>query len=487
MDFISAATSATLTHLPHPILGDTGAIGFALAGLMTLVAAGAVFWAKSSCKGSAAKVGTLQEDLEREQEARRQSEQKQQQLLAAAKSKALEADAANRAKNTLLSNMSHELRTPLNTVLGLSEVLLTTELNAEQTEYMQAIKGSGQTLLNVISNILDYANLETGRLELKASRFDLGELVAEVESMFRVEARRKNLRFACRLAEEGSINIQTDREHFRRVLVNIVSNAINRTDSGDVAMAVYRQRLQNGEKTTLGEKLHYRLTIVLADTGPDLSDEERDQVFNPYQQTTDTSAPNQFSNHLSLALSKRIIEAMDGEATIEPNRPRGMRFKATVEVAGFVGAPIKEAAANKPKPSMYKQALAKSFYSQQVLVVDDNAANRKVAMALLKKMGHESDFAENGQEALDALREKDYDLVLMDIQMPVMGGVEATEKIRAGAAGEKNEDIPIIAVTAFAMTADRERYLACGMDYYITKPLKPDTLREVLTHVARKK
>jgi len=227
--------------------------------------------------------------------------------------------------------------------------------------------------------------------------------------------------------------------------------------------------------------------VVLADTGPDLTEEEREEIFNPYSLTTDTSAPNQFSNNLSLALSKRIVEAMDGDVTLEPNRPHGLRFKVTLELPGFIGAPVKDSNEKKPKPSMYKQALGKSFYSQNVLVVDDNAANRKVAMALLKKMGHNSEFAENGQEALDALREKGYDLVLMDIQMPVMGGVEATEKIRAGVAGEANQDIPIIAVTAFAMTADRERYLACGMDYYITKPLKPDTLREVLTHVARKK
>lgn len=464
-------------------------IGMAVLMLLTI---GIFLWSNSKIQKLRSELREQNKQLEIERSTRTQSEatfanSKEQSDVALAKAqKAVhEAQAANQAKGTFLATMSHEIRTPLNCILGLAEVLMATKPTDEQKDYLDSIRSSVNALLGIIGNVLDYSKIESGNLELRAERFNMNDLLNEVEKLFYVSARQKGIEFECKMESDVPLHIICDRNHIRQVIINLVGNAIKFTEQGKVAIKVNRKRLPPEESPTPG-KVFYKVFIMVSDTGIGIPEDRHAELFKPFHQLVSSRTRKYEGTGLGLAICKKIIEAMSGEISIHTNKPNGTIFKAQLLLEGFsVKKPTQPPIDALSSRGLYKHALGSSFYSHKILVADDNPLNCKVMKAMMEKMGHQAEFVNNGLDAVHYLQENKVDLIFMDIMMPVCDGIEATEKIRAGEAGEEHKDIPIVALTAFALTSDREKFLSCGMDFYLTKPVEPEFLRELLTTLAR--
>lgn len=395
------------------------------------------------------------------------------------------AERASRAKGTFLATMSHEIRTPLNCIRGLSEVLMATDPSEEQREYLQTIKRSVDALLAIVGNILDFSKIEAGRMELRPERFSLNELLDEIRGLFSVDAQRRGLGLSVKLEPEAPFQVMTDRNHLRQVLINLVGNALKYTETGSVSLVCSRQRIV--DEHVPPNKTYYQLSFAVADTGIGIPDSKKDLLFKPFNQLVESKTRKYEGTGLGLAICHKIVtEGMRGEILVRDNTPTGTIFEALIPVEGFTT--VKRSDERKlTSPGLIRHALGASFYAHKILVADDNHLNCEVMRAMLKKMGHEADFVYNGRDAVDYVAHHDLDLVLMDIMMPLMDGLEATQRIRAGEAGAAKATIPIVALTAFAMTSDREEFLSKGMDHYLPKPIEPAALREVLTVLARKR
>lgn len=434
-------------------------------------------------------VGSIQKKLD-EQSALREELEQQLETNRQQATKAVEsAEAASQAKGTFLATMSHEVRTPLNCILGLSEVLMATDPSEEQKEHLETIRSSVNALLSIIGNVLDYSKIEAGHLEIKPERFSLNDLVDEVQRLFKVQADNKNVGFECTLEPESPFQINSDRNHLRQVLVNLIGNALKFTEEGTVKLLVTRERIPPEETPTPG-KVFYHVVFKVFDSGIGIPDDKKDQLFKPFHQLVESSTRKYEGTGLGLAICQRIVqEGMNGEIMVRDNEPQGTVFEVHLALEGF---PVKKPASPKKKldaggSGLYQHALGTSFYQHKILVADDNNLNCRVMKAMLEKMGHKADFVNNGFEAVLYMRRNEVDLIFMDIMMPVMDGLEATKKIREGEAGEAQKNVPIVALTAFALTSDKERFLSSGMDYYLSKPVEPELLREVLTKLARDK
>lgn len=399
------------------------------------------------------------------------------------------AERSSQAKGTFLATMSHEVRTPLNCILGLSEVLMATDPTEEQRDHLETIRSSVNALLGIIGNVLDYSKIEAGHLDLRPERFSLNDMVDDIGKLFKVQADSKKLDFECRLEPDAPFQINADKNHFRQILVNLIGNAMKFTEEGSVKLVITRDRIPPEETPTPG-KVFYHLVARVYDTGIGIPDDKKEDLFKPFHQLVESKTRKYEGTGLGLAICQRIVqEGMNGEIIIRDNEPQGSIFEVHLAVEGF---PVKKPSSPKKKlgsdaSGLYQHALGASFYQHKILVADDNNLNCRVMKAMLEKMGHQADFVNNGFEAVLYLRRNEVDLVFMDIMMPVMDGLEATVKIREGEAGEASKNIPVVALTAFALTSDKERFLSSGMDYYLSKPVEPELLREVLTKLARDK
>jgi signal transduction histidine kinase/CheY-like chemotaxis protein/HPt (histidine-containing phosphotransfer) domain-containing protein len=379
------------------------------------------------------------------------------------------AEAADRAKSEFLANMSHEMRTPLNGVIGMATILCDTPLTPDQRECAETIGECGQALLTLIDDLLDFTRTEAGKIELAAEPFRLRALLAHVQRVLRPRAGQKGLELLCEVHEAVPDELLGDEVRLRQVLLNVAGNAVKFTAAGQVRVCVRAAPLDGGTE------LHFSVR----DTGPGIPRDKQQLIFEPFVQA-DSSTTRKFGGAgLGLTICSRLVALMGGRIWVESEPGMGSTFHLTARLAL---APA--VAGDQPAPAAAPAEVPFAPRSLRVLVVEDNQVNQKLAQRLLERRGHTGIIAEDGRAALEALSRSVFDVILMDIQMPGMSGLEAALAIRQREAQQGVASIPIIALTARAMRGDRERCLEAGMDAYLTKPLDAQLLYNMLDNVA---
>ena len=375
------------------------------------------------------------------------------------------AEAASRAKSEFLANMSHEIRTPMNGVLGMAQLLAGTEQTAEQREYTAIIHSSAEALLTVINDILDLSRIEASKIELERLAFQPRALVHELADIFGAQAAARATGFSATVVDEVPEWVVGDAGRLRQILNNLLGNAVKFTEQGEVALWLHLESAGPGEA---------RLRFTVRDTGIGMTAETVAGLFAPFYQA-DASTTRRFGGTgLGLSIAQRLADLMGGTIAAASTPGAGSSFTVTLPFGIDAAIHAAAAAAAAPAAPLPRHA--------HVLVVEDNATNQTVALRMLAKLGARGSVAGNGEEALDILKRLHYDLVLMDCQMPVMNGFEATQRIRAGDAGAAKTGVRIVAMTANVMQGDREKCLAAGMDDYLAKPISFGELSAKLVH-----
>ena len=387
-------------------------------------------------------------------------------------------EAASRAKDEFLANMSHEIRTPIHGLLGMTDLLQSTALNAKQQRLVASLRSSGGALLAVIDDILDLSSMEAGRLKMQSVPFGLRRTVEEVIEMLTERAHQKGLELFCQVDKRLPDTFRGDPTRLRQILRNLVSNGIKFTERGEVIVRVVP--VEEWE-----DKIWLRFEVK--DTGLGVPAELHSVIFEPFAQADGSAARTQGGTGLGLTITKRICERMGGEIHVESVPGKGSTFsfvlplEKEVESSDCLPSILAEPSEGKI-PSEETQEVAERQYDARVLLVEDNRVNQELAVSMLENLGCRVGVAWNGLEALEQISATRFDLVLMDCQMPLMDGYEATERIRRKEEtgdGRRN-CLPVIALTAHAMEGDRDRCLAAGMDDYLPKPFTQDQLTEVL-------
>jgi signal transduction histidine kinase/ActR/RegA family two-component response regulator len=375
-----------------------------------------------------------------------------------------QAEVASRAKSFFLANMSHEIRTPLNGVIGLSRLLEGMPVPAEALEMVRMIRSSGDALLRVINDVLDFSKVEAGKLDLEVAPFHLHRCLEESLWLFRTAAKEKGLRLGCHLAPGLPIYVAGDDTRLRQVVLNLISNALKFTSSGEVVLSAVVERQ---------DEASHCIAIEVRDTGIGIASDQLPRLFSAFNQA-DASISRRFGGTgLGLAISKRLVELMGGTIAVESKPGEGTRFRFTVPM-GQAQEPAAPRTAQAPPVSADNQL--------SVLVAEDNVVNQKVVLMLLKKLGVNADLAADGAQAIEAVVGKHYDLVLMDVQMPEVDGLAATREIRSRLPLDRQ---PVIfGLTAHATTEYRDICLGAGMNGYLTKPLEPQKLRDLIAELS---
>lgn len=368
-------------------------------------------------------------------------------LLAAKES----AEAANLAKSSFLANMSHELRTPLNGILGMVQLLELSPLNEEQAEYVALSKQAGLGLLDLLKDLLDLSSIEAGLLTLKAEPFAPAELVRGCIQTLQLVAAGKAIPLRLTLDPKLPETMLGDAVRVRQILFNLLGNAIKFTAAGEVSCQV--RNLVDGTGTRW-------LELIVSDTGIGIPGDQLERIFAPFMQVEDSYRRRYQGAGLGLSIVKQLVDMMQGTISMASEPGRGTTCTVTIPVAAAEATTL-----DAPRPCMAPAS------PKRVLIAEDNRINQTMLKRMLEKSGYQVGVADDGDQALRALTAQPFDLVLMDIQMPNMDGVEATRGIRAGAAGTQHRTVPIIAMTAYAMTGDREKFLAEGMNDYLGKPV----------------
>ncbi|MEF3697780.1 PAS domain S-box protein [Desulfolutivibrio sp.] len=379
-----------------------------------------------------------------------------------------QADAANRSKSEFLANMSHEIRTPLNGILGMLQLLTLTKPTGEQNEYIAMAVKSGQRLTALLSDILDLSRIEAGKLTMAQTEFALDDLLAGVREAIAPACRERGLGLEMHVDPDDS-RLRGDELRIRQILVNLAGNAVKYTETGHIRVETSVLPGRAPELATL--------LFMVEDTGAGIADDQMERIFETFTQVEGAYTRRHQGAGLGLSIVRRLALAMNGSVCVQSEPGAGTAFFCTVECRTVPAAKVAQrpgkAALPQPAPSG----------KRRVLVAEDDPVSRAGLVRMVEKMGYRALGAQNGQEALEALTREDFDLILMDVQMPVLDGVDATRRIRTEPGFAAMADIPIVALTAYAMTGDRETFLAAGMNAYLAKPFEMEDLRAVMASV----
>jgi CheY-like chemotaxis protein len=373
------------------------------------------------------------------------------------------AESANRAKARFLAMMSHEIRTPMNGVLGVADLLRGQLTDPEQKKLLGILTGSGESLLRIIDDILDFSKIEAEKLELRPVSFELSSLLADIEALLGTQARARHIAFVVD-ADPVLPAVKGDRQRLSQVLLNLGTNAVKFTERGEVRLVVRAAPCAPGLQ---------RIEFRVQDSGIGIGAESLPRLFTPFGQVEDGLAHRAGGTGLGLVISQKLVKLMGGEIAVESEPGRGSTFSFVLDLPV---AEITSPSRSGIVPALHGDALS-------VLVAEDNAVNQMIIDAMLKQLGHVVTLVGNGRDAIAALARDEFDLVLMDCNMPELDGLEATRQLRGGAAGARGVRVTVIALTANAMDGDREACLAAGMQDFLSKPVSIRALRDAIERV----